>query len=76
MLLWVIDAQLWARRGPGGWIIGDVPAQSVSVAGTQVVGTQQPAVASPSGGATVDAEARTALSSLLAAMRAHGLIAT
>ena len=76
MLLWLVDEQLWARRGPGGWIIGDVPAQSVSVAGTQVVGTQQSAIADPSSGATVDSEARATLSELLAAIRAHGLIAT
>ena len=34
------------------------------------------AVANPSGGVTVDAEARTAIAAMLAAMRSHGLIAT
>jgi len=76
MSVWLRDVELWARRGASAWIIGDIPAQSVSVAGLQIVGAQQPAVADPSGGATVDAQARTALSALLAAARAHGLIAT
>lgn len=49
---------------------------SYKVAGTKVVGAQGAAVADASGGATVDAEARTALNALLARMRTHGLIAT
>lgn len=38
--------------------------------------TQQSAIASPSGGATVDAEARAAVSSILTHLRTLGLIAT
>ena len=44
--------------------------------GTQVVGAQGAAVADASGGATIDAEARTAINTLLARLRTHGLIAT
>lgn len=50
--------------------------QGVWVAGNQVVSTRGAAVADASGGATVDAEARTAINTLLARLRAHGLIAT
>jgi hypothetical protein len=46
------------------------------VADTQVVGAQGAAVADATGGATVDAEARTAINDLLARLRTHGLIAT
>ena len=42
----------------------------------QVLGAQGAAVADASGGATVDAEARTAINTLLARARAHGLIST
>lgn len=44
-------------------------------AGTQVVGARGAAVADATGGATVDTEARTAINTLLARLRAHGLIA-
>ena len=44
--------------------------------GTQVLTTQQAAVTDASGGATVDTEARTAINSLLARLRTHGLIGT
>lgn len=43
---------------------------------TKVVGAQGAAVADAAGGATVDAEARTAINTLLARLRTHGLIAT
>lgn len=49
---------------------------SLKVSGTKVVGEQGAAVADASGGATVDAEARTAINDLLARLRTHGLIAT
>ena len=44
------------------------------VSGTQVVAGQQPAIANPAGGVTVDAEARTAIDDILDALRNHGLI--
>jgi hypothetical protein len=76
MLVWLADAGVWAHRAGGGWIVGDVPAQAVSVGGVQVVGAQQAPIGNPSGGTTVDVQARSALAALLAAARAHGLIAT
>ena len=48
----------------------------LQVGANKVVGTRGAAVADASGGATVDAEARTAINDLLARVRAHGLIAT
>jgi hypothetical protein len=47
-----------------------------AVGGTKVVGAQAVAVADAAGGAIVDAECRAALNSLLAKLRAHGMIAT
>lgn len=46
------------------------------VGGAQVVSARGAAVPDAAGGATVDAEARTAINTLLARLRAHGLIDT
>ena len=57
------------------WRIGDVACARFLVGGEQVIGARQPAIASPAGGGTIDAEARGAIAAMLAALRAHGLIA-
>ena len=76
MAAWLIGAAVPARYRDGAWRSGEVRASSFVVAGNQVVGIRQPAIAVPTGGSTVDGEARAALAQLLAAARAHGLIAT
>jgi hypothetical protein len=48
---------------------------AVVIASQQIIGAQGAAVADASGGATVDAEARTAINTLLSRLRTHGLIA-
>lgn len=45
------------------------------VDGVKVVGSQGSAIADPTGGTVIDAQARTTLGLILAAMRGHGLIA-
>lgn len=47
---------------------------SVAIGGVQVVGERQPAITNPSGGTVIDAEARTALTEVIAALMTHGLI--
>lgn len=74
MCFWLLSAQLWTRRVAGAWITGGLPASALLVGGAQVVGPRQPAVATPAGGATIDGEARTAVTAILAALRTHGLI--
>jgi hypothetical protein len=59
----------------GAWEIGHVRASKLSVGGDQVVGARQAAIADPTGGTTVDVEARAVIGEILAAVRAHGLIA-
>lgn len=51
-------------------------ASQIKVSGIKVVGTQQATIAAPTGGATVDSEARTAITSILTALKAHGLVAS
>lgn len=60
----------------GAWEFGILRGASLMLGGQQVVGSRGAAIVSPSGGATIDAEARTTLSLMLAALRQHGLIAT
>ena len=57
------------------WSDGTLPVAGLSISGVQVVGAQQPAIASPSGGTIIDAEARVALDRIIAALMSHGLIA-
>lgn len=59
----------------GAWEQGVIRANSVVVGGQQVVGARTAAIADPSGGSTIDGAARTAISAVLSALRAHGLIA-
>lgn len=64
-----------ARYTGAGWVIGEVHATAVRIAGDRVLGARQPAIDEPTGGGMVDIEARTALVAVLAALRGHGLIA-
>lgn len=50
--------------------------RSLEVGGKVVISSRQSAISAPSGGAVADAEARAAVSAILAAMQAHGLIET
>ena len=60
----------------GAWDVGSLRGDRLVVGGQQVVGARAAAIASPSGGATVDGAARGAIDQILAALRLHGLIAT
>ena len=73
--VWDISSGEVVRRVAGAWVAGTVTGARLVIGGIQVVGAQRAAIATPAGGAVVDAEARTGLAALLAAMRTHGLIA-
>ena len=75
MQVWSIADALPAMFDGAGWVLGDLHARQLIVGGVPVVGTQQSAIADPAGGTAPDAAARTAISAILAALRAHGLIA-
>jgi hypothetical protein len=57
------------------WGTGRLACSGVAVGGVQVVGERQASVPSPSGGTIIDAEARSAIDSVIAALMSHGLIA-
>lgn len=76
MIVWNLADSLPATRVGGAWETGVVRANSLRIVGVQVVGQRQPAISAPAGGTTIDAEARSAIASMLSAMRTHGLIST
>lgn len=73
-LAWVRDEGVFALFGTGGWETGQWPVNGLLLGGDVLLTTTQPPIADPSGGTTVDAEARTAIGLMLASLRAHGLI--
>ena len=71
---YVVSSGTFATYRGGVWQIGTVEAERLVVAGQQVIGPRVAAISQPVGGAIVDAEARSSIGSILAALRAHGLI--
>jgi hypothetical protein len=74
MSVWNKQAGTWLIWSGTSWRAGEVPAAKLMIGGQQVVGPRQPSVPSPSGGTTIDLEARSALDALIVALRSHGLI--
>lgn len=68
------DAAL-ARFDGDAWSVGTLSGLRLLLDGLQVVGARQPAIAAPASGSVIDTEARSTLSAILSALRAHGLIA-
>ena len=56
------------------WSSGVIKASSVEIAGQQVLAARQAAISNPSGGETIDSQARITINSILNALRSHGLI--
>jgi len=65
----------WTYVG-GAWQQGICRANELRIGDRKVVGGQQRAISNATGGTTIDAEARTTLAAVLAALRQHGLIAS
>lgn len=74
--VWVAGSGVDALYRGGAWEYGTVRGSQLSVGGTKVVGAQQAAIADPTGGSVVDVQGRSAVAAMLAALRAHGLIAS
>lgn len=73
MRLWLNQNAGHALFADGQWRSGEIHG-ALFVEGQKVVGTRAPAIAEPEGGMVVDAAARAAISAVLVALRAHGLI--
>lgn len=75
MTVWNEASRCEYRFVDGAWEAGRVRANAVLVDGTKVIGARQPGIAAPTAGTVIDAEARESVAAILAALRAHGLIA-
>jgi hypothetical protein len=75
MTAYVRSTSVWAVYRNSAWELGVIRGSAVNIGGQQVVGARSAAIASPTGGTTVDAEGRAAINAILAALRTHGLIA-
>ncbi len=74
LALFVADRGHALVHDGSGWQDAALRGDGLYLGGVQVVGEQLGAIAAPSGGATVDAEARATIGSILSALRSHGLI--
>jgi hypothetical protein len=74
MTVWDKAAKFWQIWTGSAWGDGYLPAAQVEIGGQQVVGPRLPALPSPSGGTTIDAEARAAVAAVIVALKSHGLI--
>jgi hypothetical protein len=74
MLVWNIELGCWLHWSGSAWSDGSLPAAALVIGGEQVVGPRLPDVPSPSGGTTIDAEARAAVDAIVATLKSHGLI--
>jgi hypothetical protein len=73
LVFWKESAGLWICWTGTGWSEGEMSVSRLLIDGQQVVGARQPALPSPSGGTTIDAEARASIMALIAALKSHGL---
>jgi hypothetical protein len=75
MYVWSLADTVSATFDGAGWTLGALHVRHVIVEGVAVVGAQQSAIVNPGGGTSPDPESRAAISAILSALRAHGLIA-
>jgi hypothetical protein len=73
MQVWSIADNAVVRREGANWLTGVMTASSLKISGIQVVGGQRPRVLAPSGGSTVDTQARAAVAAIIAGLESHGL---
>jgi hypothetical protein len=74
MAVWNKTSGVWLHWAGAGWSDGNMPASRFTIGGEQVVGPRLPDVPSPSGGTTIDSEARDAVDAIIATLKSHGLI--
>jgi hypothetical protein len=74
MSIYVKSAGSWGTYRSGAWEIGSLRGSSLFLNGQQFIGNRAAAIASPTGGTTIDSQVRATVDQILAALRQHGLI--
>jgi hypothetical protein len=74
MTVWNIDAGYRIAWTGSAWTQGEWATSTLTIGGQQVVGPRLETILSPSGGTTIDTEARDSLDAVIVALRTHGLI--
>jgi hypothetical protein len=74
MTVWNLNTGYRLHWTGTAWSNGEWPVSALTIGGQQVVGPRLETVPSPSGGTTIDAEARAAVDAMIVALRTHGLI--
>lgn len=74
MLVWNKALDYWVHWTGAGWANGTWPVATLIISGQQVVGPRLSTIANPSGGTTIDTEARAVIESVIVALKTHGLI--
>lgn len=67
-------SETWALYRDGGWEIGKLRGSALLINGQQLVGPRAAGIESPTGGSTIDTEARATIDLILGTLREHGLI--
>lgn len=75
MQMWITAQNCFATFDGDDWRLGEIRGRQLLIGGVQVVGNQLGAIAVPSGGITIDTEARASIAAILGALQAHGLLA-
>lgn len=73
MLAWHKGLGHWVHWTGTSWSDGVLPVAGVSIGGDTMLGPRLPEVPTPSGGTTIDAEARAAIAAIIATFKSHGL---
>lgn len=74
MTIWVEEDEADFRYDGSVWSKGPVRLDGLYLSGLKVVGERQPEIAPPTGGTSIDTEARTAILAILNALENHGLV--
>lgn len=74
MMAWCTTDAVWVQHIGDTWIRGRIAAEALLIGGEQVVGARKSAIALPTGGATVDGEARAVIGAIITMLQSHGLI--